>query len=116
MAFARRRHARQALLEKTLGNMALPPDDWADEVKDLHAQLVECLEQLLAREKELNEGDLLVRHYEGSLVTMRQQMAALYKEHIQYCKDAEEDKRAARGAGSGEAGGSRESRPAGGAP
>jgi hypothetical protein len=31
--------------------MNLPPEEWADEVKDLNGQLVECLEQLFEREQ-----------------------------------------------------------------
>merc|ERR1711965_894386 len=72
--------AGRDFLEKTLGAMALPPDDWADEVRDLHAQLVECLEQLAARERDLRENDELILQYEGSLVQMRQQVACLYAE------------------------------------
>merc|ERR1719230_1769380 len=40
------------LVERTLNAMALPPDEWANEFKDLTGQLVEALEQLHARETE----------------------------------------------------------------
>ena len=40
----------KSLLSKNLGQLNLPPEEWATEVKDLNGQLVECLEQLYERE------------------------------------------------------------------
>lgn len=43
-----------------LRRLNLPPEEWADEVRDLNAQLVEALEQLRARELELDEHEELI--------------------------------------------------------
>ena len=78
------------LVERTLNAMALPPDEWANEFKDLTGQLVEALEQLHARETELAECAGLVAHYEGHLAVMRQQTAMLYADHLHYANEVDE--------------------------
>jgi hypothetical protein len=45
-----------------LRRLNLPPEEWADDVRDVTAQLVEALEQLRASELELHEhGELIIR-------------------------------------------------------
>ena len=73
----------QAMLSKQLNALSLPPEEWAEEVRELNGQLIECLEQLSDREKELEEHEELLRRYEGHLGSMRQQSALLYKEHME---------------------------------
>ena len=68
----------KALLNKTLTQMNLPSEDWVEDVKELNGQLVEVLEQLQEREAELNEQHTITIGLEDKLVTMKQQMAALY--------------------------------------
>lgn len=41
-------HGRQ-LLAKNIAQLNLPPEEWAQEVKELHSQLIECIEQLYER-------------------------------------------------------------------
>jgi chromosome segregation ATPase len=73
----------QAMLSKQLNALSLPPEEWAEEVRELNGQLIEALEQLSDREKELDDHEELLRRYEGHLGAMRQQTALLYKEHIE---------------------------------
>jgi hypothetical protein len=61
-------HGR-TLLTKNLGQMNLPPEEWALEVKELNAQLVECLEQLYEREAELGEQRSTLGSLEENLVS-----------------------------------------------
>ena len=50
------------MLRWHLRRLNLPPEEWADDVRDVTAQLVEALEQLRPRELELDEhGELIVR-------------------------------------------------------
>jgi outer membrane murein-binding lipoprotein Lpp len=70
-------HGKQ-LLTRNLSQMNLPPEEWASEVKDLNAQLVECLEQLFEREQELEEQQQQIIGLEDTLVCIKQQSAALY--------------------------------------
>ena len=60
-------HGR-TLLSKNLGQLNLPPEEWATEVKELNGQLVECLEQLYEREEELEEQRSTVSSLEENLV------------------------------------------------
>lgn len=73
----------KALLGKTLSQLNLPPEDWAEDVKDINGQLVECLEQLFERERELEESSALVAGLEDSLVAIKQQMASVYYDFAQ---------------------------------
>ena len=70
----------KTLLNKTLAQMNLPPEEWAEEVKDLNGQLVECLEQLFEREQELDEQRGVVAALEENLVFIKQQMAVVYQD------------------------------------
>lgn len=70
-------HGKQ-LLSKTIGNLRLPPEEWADEVKELNSQLIECLEQLYERENELYETRGVVSSLEEALVNIKSQTAVLY--------------------------------------
>ncbi|CAM9286438.1 unnamed protein product, partial [Ectocarpus fasciculatus] len=70
-------HGKQ-LLSKTIGNLKLPPEEWTDEVKELNAQLIECLEQLYERENELYETRGVVSSLEEALVNIKSQTAVLY--------------------------------------
>jgi hypothetical protein len=76
------------LLGKLLTQLNLPPEEWADDVKELSSQLVEALEELSDREQELEEHEELLRRYEGHLALMRQQMAKLYQEHLDHASKA----------------------------
>jgi len=78
----------QQMLSKQLSALSLPPEEWAEEVRELNGQLVECLEQLADREKELDDHEELLRRYEGHLGAMRQQTALLYKEHMEHSESA----------------------------
>jgi chromosome segregation ATPase len=73
-------HGRQ-LLAKTLTGLNLPPEEWAVEVRELNAQLVECLECLFEREAELNEQADVVQSLETNVIAVKQQLAALYYDH-----------------------------------
>ena len=75
----------KALLNKTLTQMNLPNEDWVDDVKELNGQLVECLEQLQEREQELSEQHIITSGLEDNLVTIKQQMAALYHDFASRC-------------------------------
>jgi hypothetical protein len=70
-------HGKQ-LLSKTLMNLKLPPEEWADEVKELNAQLIESLEQLYEREAELYESKNIIASLEESLVHVKHQASILY--------------------------------------
>lgn len=43
-----------------LRKLNLPPEEWAEDVRNVNAQLVEALEQLRAREMELDEHEELI--------------------------------------------------------
>lgn len=73
----------KALLGKTLTQLNLPPEEWAEEVKDINGQLVECLEQLFERERELEESQTVVSGLEDNLVAIKQQLAAIYYDFAQ---------------------------------
>lgn len=47
-------------LKWRLRRLNLPPEEWANDVKDIYAQLVEALEQIRVREEELDEHEQLV--------------------------------------------------------
>ena len=71
------------LLSKTLNQLNLPPEEWAEEVKNLNVQLIECLEQLYERESECEEQRNTISSLEDNLVNVKQQVAALYYDFAQ---------------------------------
>jgi hypothetical protein len=71
------------LLNQTIQQLNLPPEEWALDIRDLYSQLVECLEQLYEREQELEDTRSGLQAMEESLVAVRQQTAALYLEFAQ---------------------------------
>ena len=71
----------KALLSRTLAGLNLPPEEWADEVKELNGQLVECIEALFEREAELNEQSIVTQDLERNLVKVKQQLAVLYNDY-----------------------------------
>lgn len=75
-------HGKQ-LLNNTLNQLNLPPEEWALDVRDLNSQLVECLEQLYEREQELEDTNAVVSTLEENLVAIKQQMTALYYDYAQ---------------------------------
>ncbi len=75
--------AGKTLLSKSLQQMNLPSEDWVEDVKDLNGQLVEALEQLHERELEVTEQHSLIAGLEENLVSIKQQMAALYHDYAQ---------------------------------
>lgn len=50
-------------------------------MRDLHTQLVECIEQLYTREQELEDTHAVVATLESNLVSIKQQMTSLYYEY-----------------------------------
>lgn len=78
-------HGKQ-LLTRNLSQMNLPPEEWAHEVRDLNGQLVECLEQLYEREQELEEQQATIEGLEDTLVSSKQQLAALYYDFAKRCE------------------------------
>lgn len=81
-------HGKQ-LLNKTLNNMRLPPEEWADEVRDLNAQLIECVEQLYERETELNDTKDVISNLEENLVAIKQQTTVMYFDFAEKCSQWE---------------------------
>lgn len=75
-------HGKQ-LLNNTLHQLNLPPEEWALDVRDLNSQLIECLEQLYEREQELEDTNTVVSTLEENLVAIKQQMTALYYDYAQ---------------------------------
>ena len=51
------------------------------DVRDLHTQLIECIEQLYQREQELEDTQGVVQSLEESLVGIKQQMTGLYYDY-----------------------------------
>lgn len=70
------------LLNKNVSQMNLPAEEWAQEVCDVNAQLVECLEQLYEREQELEEQRHIISSFEDHLISVKQQTTVLYHDHI----------------------------------
>eukprot|EP00981_Chlorochromonas_danica_P012527 scaffold5121_cov223-Ochromonas_danica.AAC.5 len=75
-------HGKQ-LLQNTLYNMHLPPEDWAVDVRELNTQLIECLEQLYEREEELSGQKQVLSDYEAHLADAKTQMIILYHDFAQ---------------------------------
>lgn len=73
----------KTLLADAVQPLNLPPEEWAGEVKDLYAQLVQCLEQLFERDVELDQTRGFVRSYESQLGDMKLQMTILYHDFAQ---------------------------------
>lgn len=73
----------KSLLSDSVHTLQLPPEEWAVEVKDLYAQLVECLETLFERDYELQASKELVDTYERSLSDMKLQSSVLYHDFAQ---------------------------------
>eukprot|EP00903_Cladosiphon_okamuranus_P020140 g18493.t1 len=86
----------QEALRWHLRRLNLPPEEWAEDVRDVNAQLVEALEQLHAREVELDEHEELIARYETHLSDMRAQAAALYREHANREVELEDKQKASR--------------------
>jgi len=84
----------KTLLTRTLANMNLPPEEWADELKELNGQLIECLEQLYEKEEELQQQKVVIDNLEDYLVEVKQQMAAMYFEYAQRANEWEEREKA----------------------
>ncbi len=78
------------LLSKNLSQMNLPPEEWAQEVKELNGQLIECLEQLFERERETEEQQSVIAGLEDTLVVIKQHLAALYYDFAKRCDTWEE--------------------------
>lgn len=85
----------KTILSRTLATMGpLPPEEWADELKELNGQLIECLEQLFEKEEELNQQREIITHMETHLVDAKQQMSAAYVDcAMQHEKWTSEEKR-----------------------
>ena len=81
--------AGQEFLATSLKGAALPPEEWANEVREVHEQLATALEMLAERENELEEQAGAVAAAETNMATIRQRTAALYKEHLEFVAAAE---------------------------
>ncbi|CAN0076060.1 unnamed protein product, partial [Ectocarpus fasciculatus] len=86
----------QEALRWQLRRLNLPPEEWAEDVRNVNAQLVEALEQLQAREAELDEHEELIVRYESHLSDMRAQAAALYRDHADREKEYDEKQKASK--------------------
>ena len=75
-------HGKQ-LLKNALNQMNLPPEEWAQDVRDLNSQLIECLEQLYEREQELEDQSKVLSTMEENLAGIKQQMTSLYYDYAQ---------------------------------
>jgi hypothetical protein len=69
------------LLAKNLSQLKLPPEEWAQDVKELNGQLIECLEQLYEREEEVEEQRGIIDNLEDNLIGIKQQMATIYYDY-----------------------------------
>jgi hypothetical protein len=69
-------------IQKTLQNLALPPAEWADEVANMHAQLIVSLEELAKRENELTESAETMRRFHGQLLKLKDQKTMIVREYI----------------------------------
>lgn len=70
------------LLRKNLSIFSLPPEEWTEDFRNIHAQFIECLEQLYDREKEVEEQGLIIASFEDHLVSVKQQVSGLYYDFI----------------------------------
>ncbi|CAN0162716.1 unnamed protein product, partial [Ectocarpus sp. 12 AP-2014] len=86
----------QEALRWRLRRLNLPPEEWAEDVRNINAQLVEALEQLREREAELDEHEELIVRYESHLSDMRAQVAALYRDHADREKEFDEKQKASK--------------------
>ena len=69
----------KTVLSRTVAAMGpLPPEEWADELKEVNGQLIECLEQLFQKEEELNQQNDLLKNMESYLVETKQQLSIMY--------------------------------------
>ncbi|CAM9519595.1 unnamed protein product, partial [Hapterophycus canaliculatus] len=84
----------QEALRWRLRRLNLPPEDWAEEVRDVNVQLVQALEQLQEREAELDEHEELIIRYETHLSDMRAQAAHLYRDYADREKEMEAKQKA----------------------
>ena len=69
------------LMQSTMHQLNLPPEEWANDVKDLNSQLIECLEQLYDRENELQQQQIIISSLEENLISVKQQTTALYYDY-----------------------------------
>lgn len=83
----------KTLLADAVQPLQLPPEEWAAEVKDLYAQLVQCLEQLFERDIELEQTRGFVKTYESQLGDMKLQMTILYHDFAQRSRQWNEQQR-----------------------
>jgi chromosome segregation ATPase len=74
-----------------LATMQLPPEDWADELSNVNAQLIEALEEIAAKEDELNDvtGQLAAVH--DAMKDVHAKETLLYREHIAVTRAFQEE-------------------------
>ncbi|CAM9748610.1 unnamed protein product, partial [Scytosiphon promiscuus] len=77
-----------------LRRLNLPPEDWAEDVREVNVQLVQALEQLQEREAELDEHEELITRYETHLSDMRAQAANLYRDYADREKEMDAKQKA----------------------
>ena len=68
----------QQFVQSNILQLNLPPEEWSDDFKRLHAQLIECVEQLFEKEQELIENQNIIKNIENTLVQVKQHTASLY--------------------------------------
>ena len=71
----------KALMNQTMHQLNLPPEEWANDVRDLNGQLIECLEQLYERETELEDHKKVITSLEENLIAVKQQTTSLYYDY-----------------------------------
>jgi chromosome segregation ATPase len=98
--FGPRSAAGRAMLIRRSGpdGAPMPADEWAAEVTDARAALVEALEELAAKEDEVKRFERQAREYSDKLGAMVAQQTALYREYISDKARWEHDLGAARDA------------------
>jgi hypothetical protein len=70
------------VLNRNLSQLNLPPEEWAQDVRDLNLQLIECLEQLHEREQELEQHKGMIASFDDHLISVKQQTSVLYHDHM----------------------------------
>ncbi|CAN0391545.1 unnamed protein product, partial [Discosporangium mesarthrocarpum] len=84
-------------LRQNLRGLNLPPEEWAEEVKNLTCQLVAALELLREREAELDSHEELIGRYETHLAEIRDRVSALHRERSEQARGFEEAREAFEG-------------------
>ena len=74
-----------------MSTLQLPPEDWADELSNVNAQLIEALEELAGKEDELQEVSSKLAEVTDKLKDIHAKETLLYREHIAVKKSFKDD-------------------------